>query len=442
MELYLTYHKVLDKLEQFQQNYCCLNSFGYGNLVDFGKNVSGQTVTYPYLFVVPLSVSYDQNTTTYQLSTIFADRLNENLDNEKDAVSDMSLAARQLLSEIWRGNLQDYFDAPLPVNGQPFMERFNDYVAGVALDLNLVVMEDINACEQWIAVTPSVTPTVTSTPQTTPQVTPTTTRTPSVTPTLTQTSTPTASVGSTPQPTPTQTSTPPSVNPASFNALWWIDFTDASTLTTNFGTVSQAMDKIASVAFTATTLSGPLYNPIGYLGVSGMTTENAAPLENPLGTYTAHHNGFTWFGFIDDDNVGPQRGGCFVEAYDGTGFPTGTRFFFVRDLNNPPNVFYANARLNEGGSLQVGFDLSTTGWTSIAVRAYEQSGDAYLEVWENNSLISSGTTASASLYTLTDQQYRLMFDGGLDGNTEQFYFDKKLNDSQLSQMFNYLNNKY
>ncbi len=110
--------------------------------------------------------------------------------------------------------------------------------------------------------------------------------------------------------------------------------------------------------------------------------------------------------------------------------------------NNPPNVFYANARLNGGGSLQVGFDLSTTGWTSIAVRAYEQSGDAYLEVWENNSLISSGTTASASLYTLTDQQYRLMFDGGLDGNTEQFYFDKKLNDSQLSQMFNYLNNKY
>jgi len=204
MELYLTYHKVLDKLEQFQQNYCCLNSFGYGNLVDFGKNVSGQTVTYPYLFVVPLSVSYDQNTTTYQLSTIFADRLNENLDNEKDAVSDMSLAARQLLSEIWRGNLQDYFDAPLPVNGQPFMERFNDYVAGVALDLTLVVMEDINACEQWIAVTPSVTPTVTSTPQ----VTPTNTSTPQVTPTNTQTSTPTATIGTTPQPTPSITPSP------------------------------------------------------------------------------------------------------------------------------------------------------------------------------------------------------------------------------------------
>jgi hypothetical protein len=98
--------------------------------------------------------------------------------------------------------------------------------------------------------------------------------------------------------------------------------------------------------------------------------------------------------------------------------------------------------LNGGGTLQVGFDLTSTGWTAIAIRAYQQSGDVYLEVWENATLIASGTQPSASLYTLTDQQYRLMFDGGQDGNTEQFYFDKKLNDSQLSQMFNYLFTKY
>lgn len=443
MELYLTYHKVLDKLELFQQNYCCLNSFGYGNLVDFGKNVSGQTVTYPYLFIVPLSVSYDQNTTTYQLSAIFADRLNESLDNEKDAVSDMSLAARQLLSEIWRGNLQDYFDAPLPVNGQPFMERFNDYVAGIAIDLNLTVMEDINACEQWI-ISPLPSPTTTATPTVTPTPSETPNKpTPSVTPTMTNTPTITPTITNTPSTTP-----PPQNNPAALNALWWIDFTKASSLSLNVPTntsVSAATDQIASVIFTVedgVPSNGPMYYPTGYLGVSGMTVQNASPLSNPLGTYTAHHNGFTWFGYMDNDNVSPQRGGCWIEGYDGTGFPTGTRFFFIRDLNTPPNVFYANARLNGGGSLQVGFDLSTTGWTAIAIRAYEQSGDAYLEVWENDSLISSTSQAGASLYTLSDQQYRLMFDGGLDGNTEQFYFDKKLNNSQLSQMFTYLNNKY
>lgn len=210
MELYLTYHKVLDKLQMFQQNYCCLNSFGYGNLVDFGKNVSGQTIQYPYLYVVPQSISYDQNTTTYQLSCIFADRLNESMDNEKDAVSDMSLAARQLLSEIWRGNLQDYFDAQLPVNAQPFMERFNDYVAGVALDLNIIVMEDINACEQWqvTPIPPSPTPTNTATPTVTPTNTPTNTVTPSITPTNTITPSITPTNTSTPTPTPTIPLTP------------------------------------------------------------------------------------------------------------------------------------------------------------------------------------------------------------------------------------------
>jgi len=154
MELYLTFHKVLDKLQEYQQQNPALNSFGYGNLIDFGKNVSGQTVQYPFLFVVPQSVQYDENTTTYQLSIIIADRLNEDLDNEKDCVSDCSIIARNLLSVIKRGWLMDYFETILPAQALPFIERFNDNVAGVALDLSLIVYEDINACVEYPSATP------------------------------------------------------------------------------------------------------------------------------------------------------------------------------------------------------------------------------------------------------------------------------------------------
>lgn len=146
---YTTYHKIIDKLNQYQISTPRLNSFGYGNLVDFGKNVSGTTVIYPLMFIVPQSIQYEENTTIYQLSVIFADRLNETLDNEVDAVSDMSLAARELLSVIKRGFLQDYMEVVLPQQAQPFMERFNDNVAGVALDLNVIVYEDVNACPQY-----------------------------------------------------------------------------------------------------------------------------------------------------------------------------------------------------------------------------------------------------------------------------------------------------
>ena len=200
---YITFHKIITLLQEFQEGNPMINSFGYGNLVDFGKNVSGSTVVYPFLFVVPLSITYDENTTTYQVTLIFADRLNDNLDNEVDCISDSSLNARNFLSQIKRGNLGDYFDVTLPQQAQPFLERFNDNVAGVALDANIVVFEDINACPPYPTPTPSSTPN-NPTPSVTPTstVTPTVTGTPNVTPTNTATATNTPTVTSTPTNTP------------------------------------------------------------------------------------------------------------------------------------------------------------------------------------------------------------------------------------------------
>ena len=173
MNEYVTFHDILDYIEEFQIQSPILNSFGYGNLVDFSKTVSGQTVQYPYLFVVPQSIIYDENTTTYQLSIIFADILNYDLSNEKDAVSDMSLQARRFISYIKRGMqtfplLYDNMEVQLPANAIPFMERFADHVAGVAIDLQLVILEDINACDFYPTQTSSPTPTTTPTPTPTP----------------------------------------------------------------------------------------------------------------------------------------------------------------------------------------------------------------------------------------------------------------------------------
>jgi hypothetical protein len=182
MEQYVTYHKILDLCEQFQIQSPILKSFGYGNLVDFGKNTSGTTTQYPFMFMVPQSITYDENTTSYQFSILFADILNTDLDNEKDVVSDMSLQARRFISYIKRGmnanpDLYNYMDIQMGVQAIPFQERFNDHTAGVAIQANIIVFEDINACDYYEE--PSPTPTSTQTP--TP--TPTNTNTPTPTPT-------------------------------------------------------------------------------------------------------------------------------------------------------------------------------------------------------------------------------------------------------------------
>jgi len=148
MEHYISFHKVLDYLKQEQQQSPRLNDFGYGDLVYF-MNDSGTTTTYPFLFVTPINIAYAENTTTYSLQMIFADIVNTDLSNEKDVVSDMSLEARRFLSVVKRGFLDDKIDVVLPAQATSFFERFNDHVGGVVLNADIIVFEDINACDPY-----------------------------------------------------------------------------------------------------------------------------------------------------------------------------------------------------------------------------------------------------------------------------------------------------
>jgi hypothetical protein len=162
-----------------------MKSFAQGDIVYFADSMSGNTIQYPLMFATPLAMSYDENTTTYQMSIIFADIVHTDLSNEVDVVTDMELEARSLLSQIKRGTLIDKVDCILPATSTPFFERFNDHVGGVVLDVSLIVFEDINACEPYPS--PTVSPSVSVTP------TPTVTISPSITPTPTHTPSPTPS---------------------------------------------------------------------------------------------------------------------------------------------------------------------------------------------------------------------------------------------------------
>ena len=217
MNQYTTFHKVLDYLQYFQEQAPMLNTFGYGNLVDFGKNISGSSVNYPFLFVVPQAIEYQENMTIYSVTMIFADILNWDLSNEKDCVSDMSMEAKRFLAYLKFGLntspiLFDNLDVNMPVQAIPFFERFGDHVAGVAMEVPLIVYDTLDSCDYYPTPTPTNTSTTTPTPTTTQTQTPTVTigLTPTATPTNTETPTPTTTPTNTTTPTttPTNTSTP------------------------------------------------------------------------------------------------------------------------------------------------------------------------------------------------------------------------------------------
>jgi hypothetical protein len=172
MNEYVSLQKIITLFEEYQQSQTNvgLNGFGYGNIVDFGLNITGGTQTlYPFMFVTPQNVSYNENITTYTMSIIFADRINDDKFNLVDVQSDMSIQAKRFISWIRRGfdqipNLYDNMEINLPVTGLPFLERFNDYVGGIAIDVDIIVFEDINACNYYdFNVSPSPSPTPTPT---------------------------------------------------------------------------------------------------------------------------------------------------------------------------------------------------------------------------------------------------------------------------------------
>ena len=131
MENYVSYHKIIEYLSNYQksQQGIGLNSFGHGDLVYFSMNESGMTPTYPYMFVVPGTVEYDMNTTSWGLQILFADRINDDFSNEIDVISDMSIQAKRFISYIQRGmnqtpSLYNVMDCEMPVTSVSFLERF------------------------------------------------------------------------------------------------------------------------------------------------------------------------------------------------------------------------------------------------------------------------------------------------------------------------------
>jgi hypothetical protein len=148
MEQYTTFKKLVDKLEEFANKHPNINSFGFGNLVEFGKDVENTTPLYPLLFVVPQGIQYNEGITQYQLQVFLADKLNDDLDGSVDIVSEMSLISKDLLGTFKLNPDFMYLgDFDFPVNAAPFMERFNDMLAGVSTTISFNVSDYLDICQ-------------------------------------------------------------------------------------------------------------------------------------------------------------------------------------------------------------------------------------------------------------------------------------------------------
>jgi len=233
------------------------------------------------------------------------------------------------------------------------------------------------------------------------------------------------------------------INPQTYGAQWWIDFTSASTLSVFGGNVVTATDRIGSIVFSADP-GGPLYNATGYLGVSGDVRTNGTELRNQSGDFTGYSE-FTWFGLVYDDVVS-QRGGKLIRTTTG-GLPApgGSLAFLVGDFNlnpYPPGPVWRFQAETTTTPAIIDSDFTYSAWTAIALRYYTSGSKVRFELWENGVEMTHTEVTSSSVLTNNNPIFSLMFDGGVDFNTEQFFFARKLTNTEMVDMFTYLSNKY
>ena len=233
------------------------------------------------------------------------------------------------------------------------------------------------------------------------------------------------------------------MNPLSIsNLLWWLDFTDTANQNLYLNLfLTGSTDLANAVYFTGDTSNAPQYQfvtvPNG--GTSGATYNNVTPLRNPSGVYTSGITDFTWFGYMN--YLGTQQGAKIIRSHqEGNGVNSWWRF---ENPNDPTPQNWRTTYIDSSGTTtQDNYDISGgTGWHSVVIRVYESAGQTVVEFGLDGNQVDSQTSPNPPQY-ITDAIFGLMFDGGQCYNTEQFLYDRKLTDQEVTDVFNYFTSKY
>jgi len=203
----INFKSIIDDFRLLSNYHKQINSFGFGDITEFGyltdsrdkeSNPDNQAPYYPLMFVVPNTATQELQYMTYEFNVIVADIIERDLDNMIDVLSDTNQILDDIISQFRLsvtnslGNFnRDYYldDA---VTCIPFIEAYQDLLAGWSGTFRIKIMTPLDRCDAAFNDMNGPFPTQNPTP--TPSSTPAVTNTPTVTNTSTPTATPTCPV--------------------------------------------------------------------------------------------------------------------------------------------------------------------------------------------------------------------------------------------------------
>ncbi len=153
----MTYKDVVNRIQEVVNQHLMLSDFGYGDLSDLKtrfENTSGDEAVqadYPYAFLNPGQHQRSQSAVTYNFNLIVMDMARgEVSDDPYNNMLTIQSQCQQYIDDIIARLYYHYTDKPQvlwnSLTYTPFNERFQDDVAGMTVNLQILVPNPINEC--------------------------------------------------------------------------------------------------------------------------------------------------------------------------------------------------------------------------------------------------------------------------------------------------------
>lgn len=149
----VTYKQILTYFSSIALNHEQINSFGFGDYKQITNDIlTKQEPKYPRMYVVPEQVQFNQNHIHYNFGVVFMDRVEDDLSNLEEVMSDTLELASDIFTVFYQSYTYEQGDFSKIAVGDwspevvPFTERFNTILGGHTLHIKLTIPFDYNSC--------------------------------------------------------------------------------------------------------------------------------------------------------------------------------------------------------------------------------------------------------------------------------------------------------
>lgn len=149
----VNYKQIIQDLSGIAFYHNQIKSFGYGDITQVTMDIdTNKEPAYTRMYVVPNDVVLNQNRIDYTFSIIIMDRINDDLSNQEDVMSDTLEITKDLFIVLYQsytasfGGFSIDYEPIFGPNVVPFLERFETILGGWTMNITIEQPFDYNKC--------------------------------------------------------------------------------------------------------------------------------------------------------------------------------------------------------------------------------------------------------------------------------------------------------